>query len=216
MSAIDQIEIEITSKSLLKHPFYQMWSKGELDREQISGYAKEYFQLVKVVPQMVRSVASKSTDSAASSSLEQNAREEEGHIELWTRFALSLGISRSELEAYSGSAKTRKAVTDLLDLVKNSNFREAASAMYAYEWELPKISRSKLDGLEKFYSLTSNDARIYFETHLEADVRHAATWREFLNSENNSTEENTVRAATQSIEAQNALLDSVMESYVTA
>ena len=50
--------------------------------------------------------------------------------------------------------------------------------MYAYEMELPKISRSKIDGLKKLYGMDSEDATKYFEIHEEADVRHAQVWRE--------------------------------------
>jgi len=213
MSQIDQVEQIIMEKSLLKHPFYQMWSKGELNQYEISGYSKEYFQLVKIIPELVRSTGLKTSNPDAKRVIEGHAREEEQHIELWRRFATSLGISRSELDNYSGSAKTREAVSSLLDLESRSTFGEAVAALYAFEWELPKISKSKLDGLAKFYGLTSTDATIYFETHCEADVRHAATWREFLPGENPG---DVARAATESIDAQNRLLDSVMESYVPA
>ena len=40
---IRRIDEVISSKSLLKHPFYQSWSKGELPKESLKQYAKEYF-----------------------------------------------------------------------------------------------------------------------------------------------------------------------------
>jgi pyrroloquinoline-quinone synthase len=88
--------------------------------------------------------------------------------------------------------------------------------MYAYEMELPKISRSKIDGLKKFYGMDSEDATIYFETHEEADIRHAQAWREILQSIPVERQEATFNAAINSLQAQNMLLDSVYEKYVIA
>ena len=51
---IDQL---IEQKSLLKHPFYQMWSDGKLSQQMLAGYSKEYFQMVKAVPEFVGQIA---------------------------------------------------------------------------------------------------------------------------------------------------------------
>ncbi len=50
MNIIKRIDAMIEERSLLKHPFYQMWSDGKLTQESLTGYSKEYFQLVKAVP----------------------------------------------------------------------------------------------------------------------------------------------------------------------
>ena len=50
MNIIQKIDEMIEERSLLKHPFYQMWSDGKLTKESLAGYSKEYFQLVKAVP----------------------------------------------------------------------------------------------------------------------------------------------------------------------
>ena len=46
----------IASMSLLKHPFYQKWSKGELTKGDLAFYAKEYFHLVERIPGIVARV----------------------------------------------------------------------------------------------------------------------------------------------------------------
>ena len=84
--------------------------------------------------------------------------------------------------------------------------------MYAFEKEIPKISQTKLDGLAEFYGITSKDATEYFELHTEADIRHAASWRNIL--EKSSIEPNKlIEIADKSITAQNLLLDSCFEEY---
>ena len=102
-----------------------MWSQGELSLSQLSGYAKEYFQLVKVVPDLVSDIGKKTSDASAKNIIAQNEKEEREHIELWIRFASALGVSRSELLNFVGSEKTNKSVSVLVDLMKNSSFEEA-------------------------------------------------------------------------------------------
>ena len=84
--------------------------------------------------------------------------------------------------------------------------------MYAIESEQPKISRTKLDGLKRFYGMDGGDATVYFREHEEADVRHAAVWRGILNNAGEEVRADALKAAVASLETQNAVLDSVMES----
>ncbi|MGN6629919.1 MAG: hypothetical protein ACTHKJ_08630 [Candidatus Nitrosocosmicus sp.] len=51
---IDQINYEIEKYSLLKHDFYKLWQEGKLSLDHLTGYSQEYFQMVKIVPSMVK------------------------------------------------------------------------------------------------------------------------------------------------------------------
>ncbi len=208
---IQRIDSEIQKHSLLKHPFYEMWSQGKLTIDHLQGYSKEYFPLVKIIPKFVKSIADKKCSSA--DIITKNANEEAEHIELWLRFATALGLSRTNLINYGGSEKTNAAIAKLMAL-SNFTFEEAVAAMYAYEMELPKISRSKIDGLKKFYGMDSEDGTKYFEVHEEADVRHAQIWREILQKIPADKHEAALNAVIESLKAQNMLLDSVHEGYV--
>ena len=209
-NVVQRIDSEIEKRSLLKHSFYKMWSEGKLTIDHLQGYSKEYFQLVKIVPKFVESIA-EATDNP--DIMINNAREEAEHVELWVRFATALGVSKSDLIGYGGSEKTNEAVANLMALA-NLTSEEAVGAMYAYEMELPKISRSKIDGLKKLYGMDSEDATKYFEIHEEADVRHAQVWREILQRIPAERQESAFNAAIKSLQAQNLLLDSVHEKYV--
>ena len=209
-NVVQRIDSEIEKRSLLKHSFYKMWSEGKLTIDHLQGYSKEYFQLVKIVPKFVESIA-EATDNP--DIMINNAREEAEHVELWVRFATALGVSKSDLIGYGGSEKTNQAVANLMALA-NLTSEEAVAAMYAYEMELPKISRSKIDGLKKLYGMDSEDATKYFEIHEEADVRHAQVWREILQRIPPERQESAFNAAIKSLQAQNMLLDSVHEKYV--
>jgi len=209
MNIIQKIDEMIEERSLLKHPFYQMWSDGKLTQESLAGYSKEYFQLVKAVPSFMTPIIEKSPGSVVSE-LVDNQQEESDHIKPWISFAGELGISEEELTSYAGTAKTQKAVSDLNQLM--DTFDGGACAMYAFEKEIPKISQTKLDGLAEFYGMTSNEATEYFKLHTEADIRHAASWRNILEKSSVDTS-NLIEIADKSISAQNLLLDSCYEEY---
>jgi pyrroloquinoline-quinone synthase len=209
MNIIQKIDEMIEERSLLKHPFYQMWSDGKLTQESLAGYSKEYFQLVKAVPSFMTPIIEKSPGSVVSE-LVDNQQEESDHIKPWISFAGELGISEEELTSYAGTAKTQKAVSDLNQLM--DTFDGGACAMYAFEKEIPKISQTKLDGLAEFYGMTSNEATEYFKLHTEADIRHAASWRNILEKSSVDTS-NLIEIADKSLSAQNLLLDSCYEEY---
>jgi pyrroloquinoline-quinone synthase len=210
---VERINIEIEKQSLLKHPFYQMWSEGKLTANHLQGYSKEYFQLVKAVPEFVRNIHGLTNDPSLEGELAQNFKEESDHVEAWMKFAISLGVSRDELLNHASTCKTREAVLALNTLTKLS-FEEAAAAMYAYESELPKISTSKINGLMKYYGIDNSDATSYFEIHKEADIRHAGMWRGILETVCSDKIESVFDAGFKSLGAQNKLLDSIQEKYV--
>jgi len=209
-SLVKRIDELIEKQSLLKHPFYVMWSEGNLTIDSLNGYSKEYFQLVKAVPSFVKTIIQQSPDTVKSE-LGSNQKEETEHIASWMKFASALGVSQEDLEKYAGLEKTRKAVSELSSLM--DSFEGGAAAMYALEQEIPKISLSKIDGMRKFYNMTSDDAIEYFRLHAEADIRHAATWRRILEKIPSEREEELFQIASRSISAQNMLLDSCYEAY---
>ncbi len=209
MNIIKKIDEMIEESSLLKHPFYQMWSDGKLTQESLAGYSKEYFQLVKAVPFFMTPIIEKAPDSVISE-LIANQQEESDHVKPWINFAGELGVSEDELISYTGLTKTQKAVFDLNELM--NTYEGGACAMYAFEKEIPKISQTKLDGLAEFYGMTSDEATEYFKLHTEADIRHTASWRNIL--EKSSTDSNNLlEIAEKSVSAQNLLLDSCYEEY---
>jgi len=209
MNIIKRIDEMIEERSLLKHPFYQMWSDGKLTQKSLAGYSKEYFQLVKAVPSFMAPIIERAPDSVISE-LIANQQEESDHVKPWINFAEELGVSENELTPYTGLTKTLKAVSDLNELM--NTFEGGVCAMYAFEKEIPKISQTKLDGLAEFYGMTSDKATEYFKLHTEADIRHAASWRNIL--EKSSTDsDNLLEIAEKSVSAQNLLLDSCYEEY---
>lgn len=137
--------------------------------------------------------------------------EEMGHIEFWINFVSELGIPKDQIKKYSGLEKTKNAVDNLHQLM--NTFEGGAAAMYALEKEIPKISESKIEGLKKFYGLSSDKALEYFILHTEADIRHAKSWENILNEVPSDRHENLYEISKKSLEAQNLLLDACFEAY---
>lgn len=210
---IERIDYEIEKHSLLKHVFYQMWSEGKLTINHLQGYSKEYFQLVKVVPKFVENIFNVIADPSLKRAVGQNLKEESEHIEPWIMFSTAMGVQRNDLTSYKGENETNMAVSTLSQLTERS-LEEAVAAMYAYEKELPKISKSKIDGLKKFYGVQSNEATKYLEIHEEVDLRHSEVWKNILKTIPEEKQECALNAAISSLEAQNKLLDSVHKNYV--
>lgn len=208
-----RIDDIIEERSLLKHPFYQMWSDGKLSTDSLAGYSKEYFQMVKAVPSFVEAIASFAPESLVTE-IKENQAEETKHTSPWINFANSLGVNDAEIVNYTGLEKTNQAVSELSQLI--TNLENGAVAMYAFEKDIPKISQTKLEGMEKFYNITTSKATEYFRLHMEADIRHAATWRNIIDAIPEEKHDELILVAEKSMSAQNHLLDSCYENYCQA
>ena len=206
---IQKIDMLIEERSLLKHPFYQAWSEGKLTQDALAGYSKEYFQLVKAVPRFMTPLLDTAPESFYDE-LDFNQKEETDHINLWIKFANSLGISSYDLESYNGLDKTNLCIQGLFSTMYS--FDTGSAAMYALEKEIPKISKTKLEGLAEFYGLTSFDATVYLKQHTEADLRHAESWKNAI-CDSDRSEEIILSAANNSLVCQNLLLDGCFETY---
>jgi pyrroloquinoline-quinone synthase len=210
---IDQINVEIDKYSLLKHEFYQMWQEGKLTMDHLAGYSKEYYQLVKNVPNFVKNTLNNNPNHKYNKLIEGNLIEEREHIAPWEEFASSLKVTPSDLKNYGGDSLTNNAIQKLID-ISNSSFEEGVAALYAFEKQLPKISQTKRAGLVNFYGLTEENAHKYFKIHEEVDVMHAKMWENILNECTSEAHEKILDAVKTSMTAQNLLLDAVLQKYV--
>jgi pyrroloquinoline-quinone synthase len=205
-----KIDVLIEEYSLLKHPFYQSWSAGTLTKDMLAGYSKEYYQLVKAVPVFSAMILANSP-VALQKEVQGVYLEEKEHIGFWEKFARALDIDLETIQSYQGMEKTNVAVQKMTDAC--TDFASAATVMYAFEKEIPMISKTKLEGLDQFYGMTSKDATDYFVIHSEADVRHAALWREVLDGMPAEKHDALLAIAKLSLEGQNEVLDACWEGY---
>lgn len=219
---IHKIDAEIEKKSLLKHKFYVMWSEGKLSLDELKGYSKEYFQLVKKVPDYVDNLVNNYKNSLGDtcknerlySDIKTVASEEKEHILPWIDFSKGLGISTDELTEYGGDDRVIENVNNM-NTLSSLSFEHGAATMYAFEKELPKISRSKIDGLNNFYGISDDRTIDYFKIHEIADIKHAKIWENVLYNTPMEKESALLKAAISSLEYQNGILDAVYDRYIT-
>jgi pyrroloquinoline-quinone synthase len=167
----------VKKNRLLAHPFYEAWTKGLLGKETLASYAEQYYAQVEAFPRFVSSVHSRCPEIAARKVLVENLADEEihgtDHPSLWMQFAEGLGRTRAQVRAAERLPETRESVETFYDLTAG-DWREGLCALYAYESQVPEVSASKIEGLEKFYDVKDATSLAFFRAHMKYDVEHSA------------------------------------------
>ncbi len=213
---LDALDRLIADKHLLKHPFYTLWSEGKLTRENIREYAVSYYPHVAAFPTYVSGVHSGCDDPALRGELLENLVEEEGgpvnHPALWRRFATALGAADSDLSVSPRTAEVADAIAEFRRTTRAGSVPEGLAALYAYESQIPEISKTKREGLAAFYGIDDPEATRFFTVHEEADVWHRQVERAALGrvAETEEDRESALAAAGRCLDALNRALDGVM------
>src|SRR4051812_37904833 len=201
---LDKIDSDVAAKHLLKHPFYLAWTRGELSKEALTGYAKQYYHHVAAFPTYLSAVHSNCDDQPTRKQILQNLIDEEAgspsHPELWKQFANALDTN---VEAQQ-EPETKNLIAAFRSTCAQST-AEGLAALYAYESQIPEICESKIDGLKKHYGFTDPKDYEYFSVHIEADREHRAAERRLLAGHVGNENFESVRASV------NRVLDALWE-----
>ena len=181
---LDKIDDDIAGKHLLKHPFYLAWTRGELSREALADYARQYYHHVAAFPTYLSAVHAKCEDQTTRKELLNNLIDEEAgspnHPELWLQFAEGLGVSDVEAHNTIKEPETKNLIDTFRSICGDGSTAEGFAALYAYESQIPAICESKIDGLRTHYGFTNPKHYEYFTVHIEADREHSAAERKML------------------------------------
>ena len=204
---LDQI---IQQKPMLSHSFYTRWQAGELTREELKGYAKEYYQFEKEFPRFLSAIHSRCEDANLRRQLLDNLMHEEhgeeNHPELWLRFAEGVGADRESVKGHFHSDETEQLLRVFRKHSQSGNVIDGLAALYAYERQQPEVAGQKIEGLRKFYGATDESTVAFFKAHQTYDVHHSATESKLL-EELCVDEESKARAARVVQETLDALYD---------
>ena len=152
---LEQIDNDIATKHLLKHPFYLAWTRGELSRQALADYARQYYHHVAAFPTYLSSVHANCDDQDTRKQLLNNLIDEEAgspnHPELWLRFAQGLGLFEADVKASEQWTETKNLIDSFRAVCGDRSTVEGLAALYAYESQIPAICESKIDGLKKHY-----------------------------------------------------------------
>jgi pyrroloquinoline-quinone synthase len=206
---LEPIDNDIAAKHLLKHPFYLAWTRGELSREALMDYARQYYHHVAAFPTYLSGVHAKCDDQATRQQLLSNLIDEEAgspnHPELWLKFAEALGVSVAEAQHAGQWPETRNLIDTFRSVCGEPATAEGLAALYAYESQIPEICESKIDGLKRHYGVTDPEHYQYFSVHIKADREHSAAERNLLDAHINEQNFKSVKASV------NRVLDALWE-----
>jgi pyrroloquinoline-quinone synthase len=183
---LGKIDKDIADKHLLKHPFYLAWTRGELSREALADYARQYYHHVAAFPTYLSAVHAHCDDQATRKQLLSNLIDEEAglpnHPKLWLKFAEGLGVSDVDVRSTEKQPETKNLIDTFRSVCRDGSTAEGLAALYAYESQIPAICESKIDGLKKHYGFNNPEHYHYFSIHIEAYREHAAAERKMLSS----------------------------------
>jgi pyrroloquinoline-quinone synthase len=206
---LDEIDNDIAQKHLLKHPFYLAWTRGELSKEALVDYAKQYYHHVAAFPTYLSALHAHCDDQTTRKQLLNNLIDEEAgspnHPELWKKFAHGLGLEDVDLAQTEKQPETKKLIEAFRSVCGQRSTAKGLGALYAYESQIPSICESKIDGLRKHYGFTKPDDYQYFTVHIEADREHSAAERELLSRYIDKSNFESVKASV------NRVLDALWE-----
>ncbi len=173
-SLFDKLSAIIAEKSILKHPFYQVWQKGLLKKEELQDYMKQYYHLESAFPRVQSGVHTNCSDNEMRKIMLKDLVGEEGpetnHVEQIVTFSAALGVSKEELEQSVANEKTLAAIDTILGLTQDKNINSGLAALATYKEQIRSVAETKEAGLKQFYGITGDEALQFFRTHAKKNV----------------------------------------------
>lgn len=218
MTFSEKLKDSISSHHLLLHPFYQAWIRGEIPMETLQEYATQYYTHVKAFPRYISAAHSKCEDMENRKILLENLMDEEGlnggepHPELWLRFAEGLGVSKEKVK----NAPVRESIQNVVKVflsAANSSYTEGLSSLYAYEYQVPEVAKTKIEGLKEHYGVKDNHSLSFFTVHEEADVYHRQECEKLIDKFPEEEQAAALSAAKKSAKALWDFLSDMQSSY---
>jgi pyrroloquinoline-quinone synthase len=190
--------------NVLEHPFYQRWSRGELERDELAAYAGQYRHVVVALAEAAAGAAREAAPELRPQ-LEAHAAEEAGHVALWDDFTAAIGGDPGAAANPETAACARAWAGD-----GERGLLPSLVAMYAIESGQPAIADTKRRGLREFYGCQSGPATAYFDLHAELDHEHAAAARALIEPRLAAADEDALVAEAEAVLRANwDLLDGV-------
>jgi pyrroloquinoline-quinone synthase len=185
----EQLEASIARYDLLCHPFYKAWAAGELTRDDLREYARNYYHHVEAFPSYLAELAVRLDEGELRRAVLANMCDENGtagasgkdsvpHSELWLDFAEGMG-ARRDMRGHEPVAEVRELTRCLHSVAGEGTPEEALAAFYAYESQVPRVAKEKERGLREMYNADDKTCG-YFTLHATADVFHSNVWRKQL------------------------------------
>jgi pyrroloquinoline-quinone synthase len=185
----EQLDARIAKYDLLCHPFYQAWRAGELTRDDLREYARDYYHHVEAFPTYLAELGIRLEDGELRRAVLANMCDERGvqrtsgepsapHSELWLAFAQGMG-ARRDTTGHTPVPEIAELVALFHRVASEGTPEEALAAFYAYESQVPRVAKEKARGLREVYGADEKTCE-YFALHITADIHHSQVWRQQL------------------------------------
>jgi pyrroloquinoline-quinone synthase len=183
----NELERRTAKYDLLCHPFYKAWTAGELTREDLREYARDYYHHVAAFPEYLDALAARLPEGELRTAVLENRDDEMGmdaaggrpHHQIWLEFARAMGAEPQEVAGSRPLSEVRALIENFQNVARTGTVAEALAAFYAYESQVPRVAAEKASGLRDRYG-ADHSACEYFTLHSTADVYHSRVWREQL------------------------------------
>lgn len=180
-----ELDARIAKYDLLCHPFYKAWSAGELTRDDLREYGRDYFYHVEAFPSYLEEFGRRVQDDQLRRVIFMNRDDELGaesggrsHAELWRDFVEGMGGER-ETNGYASASAVTALIDSFHSVARKGSPAEALAALYAYESQVPRVAAEKARGLKEMYGADQKTCG-YFSLHVTADAYHSRAWRHQL------------------------------------
>lgn len=210
-TVVDRVDARVAACRLLDHPFYTAWSRGELTRDDLRVYARQYYHWVLAFPTWLSATHANTTDLDTRQEILANLVDEEqgpdNHPELWLRFCDALGLDREDVRQATLLPETRDAIATMRQICREEPSAAGLAALYAYESQQPEVMKTKREGLRDRYGVV--DGHDYFSVHEVLDVEHSGAERLLVERHAPGHEDAVLEAVDAALGATYRLLDGV-------
>jgi pyrroloquinoline-quinone synthase len=158
---------------LLEHPFYERWSAGVLTPTELAAFAAQYELAAEVIAK-ISELAVAQAPPDLQRELEQHARVEAHHVELWRAFRAALPHA---LDATPTSETTRCTATWIG--AGEQPLERHLAVLYAIGATRARVSRSELTALANADAIPDH-ATEYLALHAGLDAQRARCARRML------------------------------------
>ncbi len=191
----ERLEASIARYDLLCHPFYKAWSAGELTRDDLREYARQYYHHVEAFPCYLAELALRLDEGELRRAVLANMCDEKGiaggsgmdsephsepHSELWLDFAEGMG-ARRDMRGHQPLPEIKSLMKHFHHVASEGAPEAALAAFYVYESQVPRVAKEKEHSLREMYGVDDKTCG-YFSMHTTADVYHSNVWRRQLES----------------------------------
>ncbi|MEE8517627.1 MAG: iron-containing redox enzyme family protein [Dehalococcoidia bacterium] len=181
---LEEMQALVVSKHSKNHPLFDMIQRGELSKEQLFGFVKQFYLLFpKPFPKPIAAMFARSPEDSELERMWMENLDEEmaggqtgtaGHKDLYLNFAAALGISREEMDAVQPLPETRALLAWRELMVTQRSWMELyASQGMALEGTASGRMHKVVDGLVDHYGFVrDSDDILYWTVHMAVDEEH--------------------------------------------